>query len=92
MIAAWDLSSPAASTAAHNLGEAARIAHDMVERQILLTRELVGLTNGDGALSAARTGSAAAPVPTPAPGSDLARAIDDLRAEADDERRSLPSL
>lgn len=74
------------STAARDLGEAAEVARQMVERQILLTRELAQLAHGGMSAGPTRDGSGL----TPDPG--LVRALDDLRAEADDDRKSLPSL
>jgi hypothetical protein len=81
-------SAQSSSTAAHELAEASKVVREMVESQILLTRELAQLANGGTAPALPRP----SPAPSPAPGSDLARAIDDLRAEADDERKSLPNL
>jgi hypothetical protein len=69
------------SAAAADLGEAVRIAHGMVERQMMLTRDLAQLPGrglGD-------------PLPA-AVSDDLAQAIEDLRSEADRERQSLPRL
>ncbi len=80
----------AIAAAASDLGEAVRIARDMIERQVRLTRDLAQLAHQ------ARPESVMAPAePAAAPSnlSDrLARAIDDLRAETEDERRSLPQL
>jgi hypothetical protein len=89
-VASSSQSAQSSSVAATDLAEAARIVREMVEGQIQLTRELAQLANGGTVPTPARP--AALPTPTPAPGSDLARAIDDLRAETDDERRSLPNL
>jgi hypothetical protein len=67
--------------AARDLAEAGRVSRDLVERQILLIKELSQLAHG----------APAAPAAAP-PAAGLARALEDLRAEADDELRSLPSL
>lgn len=73
------------SAAASDLGEAVRYAREMVERQMLLTRDLAQI---------AHRGAGDAPLgsnPQPASGR-LAQAIEDLRAEAEKERGSLPQL
>lgn len=69
------------SAAAADLGEAVRIAHGMVERQMMLTRDLAQLPN---------RGLGGGHPPAPSVSDDLAQAIEDLRSEA--ERESLPRL
>jgi hypothetical protein len=74
----------ATAEAATALAESARIARETVERQIVLVRELTR-TGQDGpvpprALAAAAESGA------------LAKALDELRAEADQTRRTLPEL
>jgi hypothetical protein len=81
-------SAQSVSAAANDLGEAAKIAREMVERQILFTRELAQLTRGGASAAASRPGGS----PPPSADADLVRAIGDLRALADDDMKSLPSL
>jgi hypothetical protein len=86
-------SAQSTAEAARDLGEAARIAREMVERQMLFTRELAQLAAGGAEGSRATPDSDAAAVrPASGADADLARALVDLRAEADSEMRELPRL
>jgi hypothetical protein len=74
------------SAAASDLGEAAKVAREMVEHQVQFTRELAQLARG---------GTPASPVadkPGPLGDTNLVRALGALHAETDDELKSLPRL
>ena len=75
------------SAAAIDLGEAAKVAREMVEHQVQFTRELAQLARGGGTPPAPADSN-----PAPVRDADLVRALGALHAETDDELKSLPSL
>jgi hypothetical protein len=80
-----------AATAARELSEAARIAREMVERQMLLTRELAQIGHPAPVERASESSATLGDIGAEED-EDFVRAIGDLHDEAADELRSLPRL